>query len=99
MKRGLCRLGAGLCALSLVFPVVFGAGMDSAQACGGTFCNTNTPVNQTAERIIFVDRPDGTVTAVVEIQYQGSAEDFSWVLPVPGIPDVDVSSTLALPWY
>ena len=96
MRDGLRRVTVGLCALSLVFPVVFGAGMDSAQACGGTFCDTSSPVNQTAERIIFVDREDGTVTAVVEIQYQGTAEEFSWVLPVPGIPDIGVSSVLAL---
>ena len=96
MMGGLRRVTVGLCALSLVFPVVFGAGMDSAQACGGTFCNNANQINQTAERIIFVDRPDGTVTAVVEIQYQGNAEDFSWVLPVPGTPDIGVSSALAL---
>ncbi len=75
---------------------VLSLGAGSAWACGGTFCDTSSPVNQTAERIIFVDREDGTVTAVVEIQYQGSAEQFSWVLPVPGIPEIDVSSTLAL---
>jgi hypothetical protein len=67
-----------------------------AQACGGLFCNQSNPVNQAAERIIFADNGDGTVTAVIEIQYQGPAEQFSWVLPVPGVPTVEVSSVLAL---
>ena len=30
-----------------------------AQACGGLFCNSAQPVNQAAERIMFVDNPDG----------------------------------------
>ncbi len=68
----------------------------SAQACGGLFCNSAQPVNQAAERIIFSENGDGTVTAIIEIQYEGPAASFSWVLPVPGVPDVNVSSTLAL---
>jgi hypothetical protein len=66
-----------------------------ARACGGLFCNASSPVNQAAERILFAENGDGTVTAVIEIQYQGPAEKFSWVLPVPGVPDVDVSSVSA----
>jgi hypothetical protein len=66
-----------------------------AHACGGLFCNSAQPVNQAAERILFVENGDGTVTAVIEIQYEGPAETFSWVLPVPGVPDVAVSSTAA----
>jgi MYXO-CTERM domain-containing protein len=66
-----------------------------AQACGGLFCSASAPVNQAAERIIFSKNADGTVTAVVQIQYQGPSEEFAWVLPVPGIPDVKVSSDLA----
>jgi MYXO-CTERM domain-containing protein len=66
-----------------------------AHACGGLFCSAAAPVNQAAERIIFSKNADGTVTAVVQIQYQGPSEEFAWVLPVPGIPDVNVSSDLA----
>ena len=54
----------------------------AALACGGFFC-TNSPVDQNAERIIFTQNRDGTVSAIVQIQYTGTAEDFSWVLPVP----------------
>ena len=67
-----------------------------ASACGGLFCDATQPVNQEAERIIFAKNDDGTVTAVVEIMYRGPAEKFAWVLPVPGTPDVNVSSTQAL---
>lgn len=67
----------------------------AADACGGLFCSASAPVNQAAERIIFSKNDDGTVTAVVQIQYEGPSEEFAWVLPVPGIPDVKVSSDAA----
>jgi len=67
-----------------------------ADACGGFWCSQSAPVNQTAERIIFVANQDGTTTCVVEIQYAGPAESFAWVLPVQGVPTVRVSSNVAL---
>ncbi len=67
-----------------------------ADACGGLFCSAASPVNQAAERIIFSQGDDGTTTAVIEIQYQGPSENFSWVLPVPGVPEVTLSSKQAL---
>jgi hypothetical protein len=76
--------------------LLLSAGAQRAQACGGLFCDSAQPVNQAAERIVFVENGDGTVTAVIEIQYEGPAERFSWVLPVPGIPRISVSSTAAL---
>ena len=54
----------------------------SAEACGGFFC-TNVPVDQNAERIIFTQNKDGTVSAYVQIEYTGAAPDFSWILPLP----------------
>jgi hypothetical protein len=69
---------------------------NETQACGGLFCSAANPVNQAAERIIFADNGDGTMTAVIEIQYEGPAERFSWVLPMPGIPEIGVSSTQVL---
>ncbi len=72
-------------------------GLNDAEACGGLFCNAAQPVNQAAERIIFAKNDDGTVTAVIEIQYEGPAEEFGWVLPVPpGEAQVGVASTTSL---
>jgi hypothetical protein len=71
-----------------------------ASACGGFFCSgTNlTPVDQNAERVLFEVNDDGTVTAVVEISFTGSPTDFSWVVPVPDTPVLDIvpPSTLQL---
>jgi MYXO-CTERM domain-containing protein len=66
-----------------------------ARACGGLFCNQSQPVNQAAERILFTANGDDTVTAVIEIQYEGPSKSFSWLLPVPGVPKVGLSSKLA----
>ena len=62
----------------------------SAFACGGLFCQ-NVPVSQQGERIIFTMNGDGTITAYVQINYVGEAPDFSWVVPVPTVPEVDVA--------
>jgi hypothetical protein len=67
----------------------------SAHACGGLFCSQSNPVNQAAEQIIFTQNPDGTVTAAIQIMYEGPSESFAWVLPVQGVPTVAVSSELA----
>jgi hypothetical protein len=93
--RSLLRLalaGSTLAAVSLL-PA-------AALACGGFFCNQNQPVNQAAESIIFADNGDGTTTAVIQIQYQGPSESFSWLLPISSVPDAEtgiaVASNLAL---
>jgi hypothetical protein len=66
-----------------------------AEACGGFWCSLQTPVNQSAEQIIFVDHPDETVTAIVQINYVGPSEKFAWVIPIPGDPVIEVSSNTA----
>ncbi|MET0409853.1 MAG: DUF2330 domain-containing protein [Polyangiaceae bacterium] len=69
-----------------------------AAACGGFFCSQSQPVNQAAERIIFADNGDGTVTAVIQILYEGPSENFSWLLPISSVPQGDqiaIASDLA----
>src|SRR3954463_2133969 len=65
-----------------------------ADACGGTFCDSgpqSMPVDQKGENILFV--MDGAnVEAHIQIQYQGDAKRFAWVVPVPTVPDVSVGS-------
>jgi Uncharacterized protein conserved in bacteria (DUF2330) len=72
----------------------------TALACGGFFCNQAQPVNQAAEGIVFADNGDGTVTAVIQIMYEGPSKSFSWLLPISSVPKVDsdigVASNLAL---
>ncbi len=69
-----------------------------ALACGGMFCDAVQPVDQAAERIVFawaegVDAcPDGQITVEVQIAYEGDADDFAWVVPVPDVPELFVSN-------
>jgi MYXO-CTERM domain-containing protein len=65
----------------------------TAEACGGFFCG-NQPVDQQAERILFaVDEAAGTTTMIVEIRYNGAAEDFAWLLPLGALPDAESLDT------
>jgi hypothetical protein len=58
-----------------------------AEACGGFFCS-QTPVLQTAERIVFgVEKNE--VVAYVQLTYQGNDPNFAWIVPVPDTPTVE----------
>lgn len=54
--------------------------------CGGFFCEPARPVVQSGEAIAFGVKGD-TVTMHVQILYEGPAEGFSWILPMPVEPD------------
>ena len=46
-----------------------------------------------ALELVSVFNGDGTITTLIEIQYVGNAEDFSWILPIPeaiGVDDLQV---------
>ncbi len=80
---------------ALVFGAVLTAGLlmaPRAEACGGFFCS-RVPIDQAGERIVFGVR-DNTVEAHVQIQYQGAAENFSWVVPMPALPTLEVGTPL-----
>ena len=81
------RWAVGVLAAVVAIAVLL-ASTQPAWACGGFFCTT-TPVDQNAERIIFTQNGDGTVSAYVQIEYTGSAPDFSWILPLPEAIDAE----------
>ncbi len=62
-----------------------------ALACGGLFCNANTPVNQAAERILFAHH-EGQIEMHVRLTYAGPPTDFGWILPVPRDVETEISS-------
>ena len=43
------------------------------------------------ERIVFAMK-DGNVTAHIQIQYSGDAEEFAWLVPLPAVPEVGVGT-------
>ena len=64
-----------------------------AMACGGFMMPPEEVVDQAGEDILFaVDADSQTTEMHVRIQYQGSAEDFAWVLPVSGTPELSIGT-------
>lgn len=61
-----------------------------AEACGGFFCS-RVPIDQAGERIVFGVRGN-SVEAHIQIQYQGSAEKFAWVVPLQAKPTLSIGS-------
>jgi hypothetical protein len=69
-----------------------------ADACGGFFCDNGPqvmPVDQTGETIVFWVDESGSephTEAHIQIQYEGDAESFAWIIPVTAVPEVMVGS-------
>ena len=63
-----------------------------ARACG-CFAqpSTATPVVQAGERILFAHEGD-KVIAYIQIQYQGAADEFGWIVPLPSVPTLEVGT-------
>jgi MYXO-CTERM domain-containing protein len=89
------NLTGALAATALTTAVAL-LGAQPAEACGGLFCSNN-PVDQNAERILFEVGETGRITATVEITYAGDPSEFSWIVPVPEVPDqMDVAPVSSL---
>jgi hypothetical protein len=76
---------------------------DSALACGGFFQGPieERVVNQNAERIVF-SRTEDSVSAYIQIRYEGDPADFAWIIPVMTRPQLDVADPAlfdVLDWY
>ena len=74
-------------------PILFGMIVSSAQpvyACGGCFAPQGNPSVVNAHRMALLVSPRGSVLWD-QIQYSGSPEDFVWVLPVSGTPEVQIA--------
>ena len=86
---GCAGLGAGLgrCRADRVGRV----GVTVPFPVGGHDAGPLLPV-QAGERIIFA-QDNGQVTAHIQIQYQGDAKDFGWLLPLPAVQTKSMRST------
>jgi len=70
--------------------LTFAAPMREAAACGCfTPPDPSVPVVQAGERILF-SMDNGNVTAHIQIQYQGNAAEFGWLLPLPSVPTLEL---------
>src|SRR5690606_38782865 len=80
-----------------LFPVAaFALQVADAAACGcfaPPISSEDFAVNKQAEQIIFAVRQD-TISAHVRILYQGDPEQVAWLLPLPSVPELELSSSL-----
>jgi hypothetical protein len=76
----------------IALALALAAAPNAALACGGFFCSS-VPIDQSKERIVFaIDEEERMVETHVQIFYQGAAQEFAWVVPVPAVPEVGISS-------
>ena len=80
-----------------LFPLLLALAPTVVHTCGGFFCRPQQPVVQSAETIVFgVKQKENddkvAVTMSVQIEYEGPTENFSWLLPVPAVPNVNVGT-------
>ncbi len=63
-----------------------------ARACGCfALGSTATPVVQAGERILFTHEDDNVV-AYIQIKYQGKADEFGWLVPLPSVPTLELGT-------
>ena len=83
------RIARTAAVLAVGFALAAFAAPKAAEACGGFFCS-QTPIDQSAERIIFAQNGEDVIS-YVQVAYSGAAEDFAWVVPVSSIPEVETA--------
>jgi uncharacterized protein (TIGR03382 family) len=64
----------------------------TAEACG-CFAppDPSVPIVQTGEQIAFAMK-DGVVTAHIQVQYAGEADEFAWLVPLPSQPTMSLGT-------
>jgi MYXO-CTERM domain-containing protein len=64
---------------------------NEAAACGGFGCDLTVPVLQNAEQVVFsIDGQE--IEMHVQISYEGEANEFAWIVPVPADPELFVTT-------
>ncbi|MEZ4406836.1 MAG: DUF2330 domain-containing protein [Polyangiales bacterium] len=77
--------------LGLLFATVTALAPAAASACGGCFAPPEVQQVVTDHRMVMAIHADESILWD-QIQYSGRPEDFSWVLPVRGMVDLQVAS-------
>jgi len=92
MRSALVRNAIAVCAASGLAMAVYVHQMPTAQACG-CFAppDPSVPIVQAGERIAF-NVKNGEVTAHIQVQYSGSAQEFGWLLPLPSLPTMELGT-------
>jgi hypothetical protein len=78
---------------AVMFAFVAAAAWASDAAACGCFAQPSpaTPVVQAGERILFAHEGD-QVIAYIQLRYQGAADQFGWLVPLPSVPTLEVGT-------
>ena len=99
MRIAHSRLASGLASKTTILVAslaasagILAADISPAQACG-CFAppDPSVPIVQSGERILFA-MEDGVVTSHIQIQYNGDAEEFAWLVPLPAVPTLELGT-------
>ncbi len=73
--------------VALVGPVLADGGFVGPRMAGraGGMGGVSSP----GQKAIVIDGGDGTELLILQTTYRGPAEDFAWIVPVPGLPTTD----------
>jgi hypothetical protein len=84
---------------ALALAAFFGAlaWAEPAAASGAFFAERSGSIRQAGEQVLLVDNADGTTTAVIQMEYEGAATDFAWLLPVAETP-LELTVTDSVPF-
>ena len=75
--------------------VLWSLGTSTALACGGFFCdsiNGSQPGVEQAGEIVVFEQSQGQVTMFVTVAYEGPADEFAWIMPLPAEPEIGVGA-------
>lgn len=77
-------------AVSLLFTMLLSIAVVPALADGAFFALLGDDIFQPSQKaiILYENNREGLILAV---KYEGNADEFAWVIPVPNYPDIDVS--------
>ncbi len=76
-----------VCLAALAGAWLLGAGRADADGCFVFHWDKQKDINEPTQKAIIL-HDNGREDMVLQVKYEGPAEDFGWLIPVPGLPEV-----------
>lgn len=80
-------MGKNLCLVAIASAWLFGVCNANADGCFVFVWNKQKDINEPTQKAIIL-HDNGREDLVLQVKYEGPAEDFGWLIPVPGLPEV-----------
>ena len=95
-----------ICLTAVAGAWLLGIGHARADGCFVFHWNKQKDINEPTQKAIIL-HDKGREDMVLQVKYEGPAEEFGWLIPVPGLPEVRKGSMdcfyelsrLTLPWF